>query len=70
MEMTAPHVYENYIKPYSQGSCMHYSILQPQMQYFKHEYGLISFIKKYGGYYVLSDPIFKYPEKKFRINFN
>ncbi len=65
--MTAPQIFENFIKPYSQGSCMHYSILQPEMQYFKHEYGLISFIKKYGSHFVLSDPIFKYSEKEFRI---
>ena len=46
---------------------MHYSILQPEMEYFQHEYGLISFIKKYGCYIVLSDPIFKYSEKRFKI---
>lgn len=65
--MTASQVYKNYIKPYSEGSCMHFSILQPQMQYFQHEYGLISFIRKYGCYFVLSDPLFKLPEKESRI---
>lgn len=65
--MTNHHIFENYIKPHSEGSCMHYSIIQPEMQYFQNEYGLISFIKKYGYYLVLSDPIFKYSEKRFRI---
>jgi len=46
---------------------MHFSILQPEMQYFEHEYGLVSFIKKYGCYFVLADPIFKYPEKELQI---
>lgn len=65
--MKASHVFENYIKPYSHGSCMHYSILQPEMEYFKHEFGLISFIKKYGYCFVLSDPILKTSEKKSQI---
>ncbi|MFD0977861.1 DUF2156 domain-containing protein [Salinimicrobium gaetbulicola] len=65
--MTPDEIFESYIKPYSQGCCMHYSILQPEMQYFQHEYGLISYIKKYGCYFVLADPIFKYSEKEFRV---
>ena len=67
MDLTHLQIFENYIKPYSQGSCMHYSILQPEMQYFQHEYGLISFIKKYGSYLVLSDPIYKSKDREFQV---
>ena len=67
MELTHLQIFENYIKPYSQGSCMHYSILQPEMQYFQHEYGLISYIKKYGCCFVLSDPIFKSENRELQV---
>ena len=61
--MTSLQIFDEFIKPHSAGSCMHYSILQPEMLYFQHEYGLISYIKKYGFYFVLSDPIFKTSEE-------
>jgi len=66
MELTHSEVYENYIKPFSNGSCMHYSMLQPEMEYFQHEFGLISYIKKYGFHFVLSEPIFKSSEKQHK----
>lgn len=67
MALTHLQIFENYIKPYSKGSCMHYSILQPEMRYFQHEYGLISYIKKYGCHFVLADPIYRSQDREFQV---
>lgn len=56
--LTNNELLEEYIKPYSDGSSLHYSLTQPILDYFVTKDGLIAYKKKFGKLLVLGDPIF------------
>lgn len=67
--MNNARIFEEYIRPYSNGSSLHFSILQPNLQYFTHEFGLITYTIKFGQTLVLGDPIFTTAKDFNRIQF-
>jgi lysylphosphatidylglycerol synthetase-like protein (DUF2156 family) len=57
-EQTYERILRDYIFPFSNSHSLHYSILQPKMQYFEMpDIGIIGYMTFFGGIYVLGDPI-------------
>jgi len=67
--MNSTLIFEDYIKPHSEGNSLHFSILQPDLKYFSHESGLITYALKFGQTLVLGDPIFSSSLESDRIEF-
>ena len=50
-------VLTNYIKPFGNGFSMHYNILQPEINFYKHALGIVAYTNFRKSYFVLSEPI-------------
>ena len=62
-------IWHSYIKPFSHGCAMHYNMLQPGMQIFKHKYGILAFASMRKTCFVLTEPVFSVKEDELKYKF-